>query len=573
MIDTERILFIPSTRSGNGTGHLKRCLEWGRDFPVQYLYSLDNDEKSISRDHPLFKQDSRTRWLKDPGSDWDLIVLDNRQTESLPAELAGIPVIAVDETGSMRDDGSYTLDILPNLSGTVPNLVNFGFFSPPGKKRQSEEIKKVLVTFGGEDPGSLGLKVLEALSTELTNRYEWTFILPFSGQPLIPAGVNCLTYVENLREELWTYDLVVTSYGLTAFESLAAGVNVLLLNPGPYHDRLSSRSGFTFLKNGFRRNPRDIRDFIEGNLDTVCGGSGALQNRSSADGAVAGLSFPDWLKSMTISSDDCPVCGSRRRKSIGRFPGKSYFQCGVCRMKYMVQFRQKGDIYGKEYFFSEYKAQYGKTYIEDFPHIRKMADERISRLKRTSGNLLDVGCAYGPFLLSAHDRGFSSWGLEISEDAVAYIKENFPQLNVSRGAFEETQSGTFEKGFFDVITFWYVIEHFQNLDSVLTRAFGLLKKGGVLALSTPHASGVSGLFNPGSFLEKSPEDHFTLWDRKSARRALKLYGFKNVRFYITGHHTERFPAAVRKWLGPSVLLHISRLFGWGDTFEIYAEKG
>ena len=242
-------------------------------------------------------------------------------------------------------------------------------------------------------------------------------------------------------------------------------------------------------------------------------------------------------------------------------------------MKYMIQFRQKAEIYSKEYFFDEYKAQYGKTYIEDFPHIQKMAEGRLSRIIKKNGRILDVGCAYGPFLLKAQEKGFEPWGLEISEDAVTYIQENFPGMTVYKGAFENLPSGLFEENYFDVLTFWYVIEHFQDLTSVLSKAGSLLKMGGILALSTPHASGVSGLFNTKRFLSQSPEDHFTLWDRRSARRAVSLYGFNTIRFHITGHHPERFPQWIRKTVPLRFLMIISRIMGLGDTFEIYAVKG
>ena len=38
---------------------------------------------------------------------------------------------------------------------------------------------------------------------------------------------------------------------------------------------------------------------------------------------------------------------------------------------------------------------------------------------------------------------------------------------------------------------WYVIEHFQDLKSVLTKVNELLKKDGIFAFSTPSAEGVS----------------------------------------------------------------------------------
>ena len=52
---------------------------------------------------------------------------------------------------------------------------------------------------------------------------------------------------------------------------------------------------------------------------------------------------------------------------------------------------------------------------------------------------------------------------------MTYVNENFPVLTVYKGAFEKLPSGLFEENFFDILTFWYVIEHFQDLSSVLSK--------------------------------------------------------------------------------------------------------
>lgn len=287
--------------------------------------------------------------------------------------------------------------------------------------------------------------------------------------------------------------------------------------------------------------------------------------------------FGEWIISMSISSDLCPVCGSHVRIELERFENKSYFQCKHCKMKYMVQFRIKEDIYSEDYFFSDYKKQYGKTYLEDFHHIQKMAEKRLNHIKHINPDakdLLDIGCAYGPFLKTAFERGYNATGLDISQDAVNYITENFKGVRSFQGDLntEETRR-MFPESAFSLITLWYVIEHFSNLEEILPYLCSRLKEKGVLAMATPYSSGVSGRFNKRQFYNSSPEDHFTIWDRKSARISLRRAGFKKIRFVSTGHHPERFPRGIRNVVPGRLLMIISRAFGWGDTFEIYAQKG
>jgi SAM-dependent methyltransferase len=244
--------------------------------------------------------------------------------------------------------------------------------------------------------------------------------------------------------------------------------------------------------------------------------------------------------------------------------------------------------YGREYFFDLYKKQYGKTYVEDFPHLMALGKERLRRIgallaENPGGKtgtpvkrLLDIGCAYGPFLVAAREAGFSPLGLDPAEDAAAYVRETL-KLEARQGFFPDTGvSALGGEGSFDVITLWYVIEHFRDPRRVLAEARLLLKPGGVLAFSTPSFTGVSGRKNRKVFLEQSPPDHWTVWSPRICGKLLRLPGFRLRGVHVTGHHPERFPL-IGRFARPggtvyAILLCLSRFFRLGDTFEVYAQK-
>jgi hypothetical protein len=122
-----------------------------------------------------------------------------------------------------------------------------------------------------------------------------------------------------------------------------------------------------------------------------------------------------------------------------------------------------------------------------------------------------------------------------------------------------------------------VIEHFTDCRAVFAKIKEILKPGGILAFSTPSFSGISGTSSLNNFLEKSPGDHYTIWSPKMCKKALALSGFKVKKIVISGHHPERFPlfgkfAKSEKGAMFRPLLAISKLFGLGDTFEVYAES-
>jgi 2-polyprenyl-3-methyl-5-hydroxy-6-metoxy-1,4-benzoquinol methylase len=255
--------------------------------------------------------------------------------------------------------------------------------------------------------------------------------------------------------------------------------------------------------------------------------------------------------------------------------------------------------YEEAYFFELYHRQYGKTYIEDFPNLRAMGTRRLARIRpllprnRTTPGpvtpvtgepekLLDVGCAYGPFLQAAAQEGFEVCGIDPAEGAVRYVRDTL-KLPAFRGLFPPPAQGgkageyRFPPASFSVVTLWYVIEHLVNLAEALTEAKRILRDGGVLAFSTPSCSGISGRTSLGTFLEKSPPDHWTIWSPRVTRGLLKHHGFTLKKIVSTGHHPERFPLVgtwCRSKQGPlyQFLLRISQICGLGDTFEVYARK-
>jgi 2-polyprenyl-3-methyl-5-hydroxy-6-metoxy-1,4-benzoquinol methylase len=258
-------------------------------------------------------------------------------------------------------------------------------------------------------------------------------------------------------------------------------------------------------------------------------------------------------------------------------------------MFYMDRLTAPPIEYAKDYFFDFYKKQYGKTYIEDFPNIIAAGKERlkhirallrtISKDKESPGGktrLLDIGCAYGPFLAAARDEDFSPVGIDPAEDAVNYVRGEL-KIEAYTGFFPDTPlPAVLAENSFDAVTLWFVIEHFQDFGKVLDEIRRILKPGGVLAFSTPSFSGISRRSSLTAFLEKSPADHFTIWS-PHCRKILKQAGFRLQRICVTGHHPERFPgigvhAKNGRGFIYQFLMRISRAFKLGDTFEAYAVK-
>jgi len=485
-------------------------------------------------------------------------------------------LIGWDDGGSERHRFPFLVDSLPHDTKPEPNLRLPGLLGlevPSKPHRYDRPLRKVLAVFGGADPAGLTLRFL-GLVQRLRDQGRWPYSLTVVRGPLsrfiVPPDTEVLEAPTNLPQILGQWDLVVTSWGLTALESLAAGTPVLLLNPTAYHEKLSRAARLpTF---GIRR-PRG------GDFHT-----GLTEAPEAARRAFDALLQPPidagaYFAGFHGSEGSCPVCRTSGHPVYFRTEHKSYHRCGECGMEFLSVHQLPEKQYSEAYFFEDYQRQYGKTYLQDFAHIQGLGRQRLAQLQTVWGGsasprrILDVGCAYGPFLAAAAEEGHLCFGLDVAEGAVAHVRDvlGFPAV---RASFLDFQ---WDQGFPgqprpDVLTLWYVIEHFPDLDQVLRQANRMLPVGGVFAFSTPNGRGITRRFQPDKFWQESPDDHFSIWNPANTKPVMARFGFEVLSFRITGHHPERFPGLPRR--GPlfEAVSALSPILGWGDTFEVYAKK-
>jgi 2-polyprenyl-3-methyl-5-hydroxy-6-metoxy-1,4-benzoquinol methylase len=610
------VLVVPAFEAGLGSGHLVRSCLLVRELRAlgreTFLFYPPRTDRCPGEWHIRERKTAAER-------SWALIVLDRFATPSEEycfwSDLA--PVIGIDEGGSSREVFDFLIDLLPPSAGTSPpNIADpsllplpvhrrtAGRFEPkvragspaPWNTRNVREPLKLLISFGGEDISGLAGMTAKGLSP-LGDIFDITLVSPKAAGQAPVLRERRFSYLPDLRERLADYDLVITHFGLTAFEALHAGVSVLLVSPSVYHEKLALISGLVSAGIG-AKGARRVKDLLCPRMRI---NHAFLKNLSRRCEAVAGRCNLDTVPGRKLSgliagfspqaAAACPVCGKKnkagRRKSAGarrlmaRFCDRTYFRCPLCGMIYMNRLTPQPIEYERDYFFDFYKKQYGKTYIDDFPNLMAAGRRRLAVIARIpaqdSKKLLDIGCAYGPFLAAAREAGFSPIGIDPAEDAVAYIREKL-RLEAYQGFFPETRlPELLTDSRFDLVSLWFVIEHFRDPGKVLSEIKRILKKGGVLAFSTPSFSGISGRKNAVSFLKQSPADHRTIWSPAFAAKFLKSIGFTVKQIVITGHHPERFPLIGRfldKKRGPlyAVCTGISRVFSLGDTFEIYAVK-
>ena len=579
------VVLVPSVVKGHGTGHLRRCLSAAKESGA-FVYIPE--DKTLSETDSIVEEYvsaglSKTQIISAIPDETYLpaIVTDTFElTENQVRELyKNRSLISIDEGSKYSDYCDYLLDIIPSYNITrASNKTDSGFITMPENVRESSEknISNILICFGGEDPANLTIPAAKAFIKKFPEA-KITAIVSNEESPYVDyAGgynIEFIKPVPGLREKLYEYDIVVTHYGLTAFEAVYAGCGVILLPTTKLHKKLAEKYNFACI------GEKEITD-------------SALQNALDSENLYTKKilssekkSLGEFLRQLANGRRMCcPVCGKFTETPdsiISRNETRTYRRCSKCGMVYMSFTTIEDKKYQKAYFFEDYKKQYGKTYEEDFESIKAQGMRRVNIIKSLAGvhgeTLFDIGCAYGPFLSAASDKGINSFGTDISDDAVSYV-QNKLKLPAVCSAFPDIDTAEeFGLAQFDIVTMWYVIEHFKDLGSVLRKVSSLVRKGGIFAFSTPSGEGISAVSNKDHFYEISPTDHYTVWEPSKASAILHQFGFRIERIVSTGHHPERFPAIQKsgakqgraQW---KLIDKVSRIKKLGDTVEIYCKK-
>jgi 2-polyprenyl-3-methyl-5-hydroxy-6-metoxy-1,4-benzoquinol methylase len=244
----------------------------------------------------------------------------------------------------------------------------------------------------------------------------------------------------------------------------------------------------------------------------------------------------------------------------------------VCRDTGVHFYRKaKSRDYGASYFLEEFKAQYKKTYYEDEPNLRSLARRRLQVLEgfRTPGQtrLLEIGCAAGFFLSEAKDMGWETKGIEVSAPEVEFAR-NVLNLDVVNQSFTDFSEG----GHFDVISAFFVLEHFPDQEAVWKKVFSLLNPGGFVFLALPSLFGPSFQTNPRDWFQTHPTDHFADYDPISLQKTFLKFRAEVVWKKPMSFHSGRD----RGWRGsfPWKFIYkpLASFSCYGDTMEVLAKK-
>jgi len=204
--------------------------------------------------------------------------------------------------------------------------------------------------------------------------------------------------------------------------------------------------------------------------------------------------------------------------------------------------------------------------IKNNPRYKKVW--KFLKFNTSKGKLLDIGCTNGDFSEPLVKNGYDCYGLEYVNKA---IKESTEKgIKVIKGSFLE--KFPFEDEFFDVVFAGEVIEHTIDDKFFLEEIFRVLKKDGLLILTTPNLVSFGNRFL--MVLGKMPrfaynEFHYRFYNKRIVIRKIEDSGFKVVKFSSNYVLISTF---FNKFIGYIGELSGSLLPSFGENFIAYARK-
>lgn len=200
----------------------------------------------------------------------------------------------------------------------------------------------------------------------------------------------------------------------------------------------------------------------------------------------------------------------------------------------------------------------------DPPLVRIIYDVLPKLNIPANATVLDIGCGDGRVLktLKKNSPLWRLYGVDVSEPNVeALVREGFniylTDVNLEKLPFQDNS--------FDLIMMLNVIEHLVDPDNALSEAYRILKKGGLLLVTTPNLAfwinrllivfGLQPIYTEVSTLKvcgrkyhflgqgNQPVGHLRIFTKPALNDILRLHGFNILK--VVGFPDDRLPRPVK----------------------------
>lgn len=226
---------------------------------------------------------------------------------------------------------------------------------------------------------------------------------------------------------------------------------------------------------------------------------------------------------------NCIVCGGSHRTpmiQLGEWTVRRCRECGLGLLDPRPDEAELKDLYDSHYFDSHYREELEIGSPQMKRRLRQ-EDHRIRFFRRykRKGRILDIGCGRGYFLLACRESGYEVEGVDISEDAAAYVRDRL-SIPVAAGKIGDIN---LERKRYDVITMWHSLEHMPDPGACLDRVRDWLKDDGVAVVDVPNHEGTDAKSAWTEWADWDLPYHFYHFTPGTLKGILVKHGFSPVR--------------------------------------------
>lgn len=196
---------------------------------------------------------------------------------------------------------------------------------------------------------------------------------------------------------------------------------------------------------------------------------------------------------VSVHNAPCIICSKQSYQTVftttwpeHRYPGSfTLLRCTNCGLLFnspRLDDKELAALYGRNYYF------FARGASRELRRIPGMYQRTLGPLVSNIANrrILDVGCGRGYFPGVLSVMGWDAHGVEISEEAAEFARENF-DIDVFTGTIEQYAAQP-RTPRFPVVTAIDVIEHVPHPDSFVAALAKVTEIGGTLIIDTPNGS-------------------------------------------------------------------------------------
>lgn len=226
-----------------------------------------------------------------------------------------------------------------------------------------------------------------------------------------------------------------------------------------------------------------------------------------------------------MNNYQCYLCKNAKIEAIYRLGDRIIYRCPHDNLFFSFDKKIKKNLYDSAYYDS---SPYGQSEPFNDRYFEQKLDEIKTLTDESKPTILDAGCGWGNFLQVLQKNQISYIGVDDSPEAVKICKMN--KLNVKKIDLLELSQKNSQQ--FSAITLFQVIEHLKNPVDHLKAAKKLLKKNGVLIITTPNNQSPLRYLSGSHWSIYQTPSHFFFYSVKTLKQILTAAGFKNVKIKV-----------------------------------------